>query len=373
MSVTVLHVAQPRDGGVARYVMAAALDQIARGWSVAVACPDGGRLAGDLAGAGLARLRWPAVRSPGPASMAETLRLRALIERRRPDVVHLHASKAGLAGRLGPRRRVPVLFQPHGWSWLAVDGALRSASLAWERAAARRTDLILCVGEAEAEQGRAHGVRGRYAVVHNGVDLDRFRPAGDGARAEARARLGIPGGAPLAICVGRLTRQKGQDVLLAGWPEIRRRCPDARLALVGDGDLRPALQSISAPGLTFAGAVDDVRDWLAAADVVVLPSRWEGLSLTVLEAFAVGRSVVVSDVPGLAEVVTPDIGARVAPGDPGALADAVALRLLSRPLARSEGAAAARHAAHFDQRLTYERLAAETAAVVQSRDRLNVA
>jgi glycosyltransferase involved in cell wall biosynthesis len=364
----VLHVAQPRDGGVARYVVAACLDQLARGWRVTVACPDGGRLADDLTRAGVPRLRWPAVRSPGPEAMAEALRLRALTERVRPDVVHLHAAKAGLAGRLGlrgRRRRLPVLFQPHGWSWLAAQGPLRTASMSWERAAARWTDLFLCVGDAEEQQGRAHGVRGRYAVVHNGVDLDRFRPAGDGARAEARARLGVPGTAPLAVCVGRLTRQKGQDVLLGAWPAVRLLCPAARLVLVGDGDLLPALRAAATPGVRFAGAVDDVRDWLAAADVVVLPSRWEGLSLTVLEAFAVGRPVVVSDVPGLAEVVTGEVGARVAPGDPVALAGALALRLMNPAAARAEGAAAARHAARFDLRRTFERLAAETAAIVR--------
>jgi glycosyltransferase involved in cell wall biosynthesis len=367
MTMTVLHVAQPREGGVAGYVVAACLDQRARGWDVTVACPDGGRLADDLSRAGIPRLRWPAVRSPGPVSMAEAVRLRAITDRVRPDVVHLHASKAGLAGRLGLRRRMPVLFQPHGWSWLAVEGRLRSASLAWERAAARWTDLFLCVGEAEEREGWAHGVRGRYAVVHNGVDLQRFRPAGAGARAAARARLGVAAGAPLAVCIGRLTRQKGQDVLLAVWPDVRRRCPDAQLALVGDGDLRPALETAAGAGVTFAGAVDDVRDWLAAADVVVLPSRWEGLSLTVLEAFAAGRGVVVSDVPGLAEVVAPGVGARVPRGDRAALADAVVTRLLDPSLARREGAAAERHAARFDLRLTFEHLAAETAAIVTTR------
>jgi glycosyltransferase involved in cell wall biosynthesis len=372
MTMTVLHVAQPREGGVAGYVVAAGRDQLARGWDVTVACPDGGRLADDLKSAGIPRLRWPAVRSPGPVAMAEALRLRALTDRIRPDVVHLHASKAGLAGRLGLRSlglrsRMPVLFQPHGWSWLAVEGRLRSATLAWERAAARWTDLFLCVGEAEEQDGRAHGVRGRYAVVHNGVDLERFRPAGDESRAAARDRLGLPRTAPLAVCVGRLTKQKGQDVLLAVWPDIRRRCPDAHLALVGDGDLRPTLEAGAGPGVTFAGAVDDVRDWLAAADVVVLPSRWEGLSLTVLEAFAVGRGVVVSDVPGLAEVVAPGVGARVPRADRAALADAVVARLLDPGLARREGAAAVRHAATFDLRRTFEHLAAETAAIVTTR------
>jgi glycosyltransferase involved in cell wall biosynthesis len=369
MSPAVLHVAQPCEGGVAGYVVAAGLDQLARGWRVAVACPDGGRLAEDLARAGIPRLSWPAVRSPGPVSLGEALRLRALIERLHPDVVHLHAAKAGLAGRLGPRRPVPVVFQPHGWSWLAVEGRMRSAALAWERSAARRTDLFVCVGDAEAAEGRAYGVRGRYSVVHNGVDLDRFRQADDRARTDARARLGVPAGVPLAVCVGRLTRQKGQDVLLSAWPQIRRYCPDARLALVGGGDLLPALSATPSPGVTFIGPVLDVRDWLAAADVVVLPSRWEGLSLTVLEALAVGRSVVASDVPGLGEMVVPGTGKRVAAGNPDALAVAVTRRLISRSLAHVEGAAAAGHAARFDTKVTFARLADEVAAVARPEDR----
>jgi glycosyltransferase involved in cell wall biosynthesis len=369
MTISVLHVAQPCEGGVAGYLVAACLDQAARGWRVAVACPDGGRLADDLAREGIPRLRWAAVRSPGPVSLGETLRLRALIDRHRPDVVHLHASKAGLAGRLGPRRPVPVVFQPHGWSWLAVEGRMRTAALAWEQYAARRTDLLLCVGDAEAAEGRSYGVRGRYAVVHNGVDLDRFRPVDQRARAGARARLGVPVDAPLAVCVGRVTRQKGQDILLAAWPVIRRYCPDARLALVGGGDLLPKFSAVPMPGVTFAGPVPDVRDWLAAADVVVLPSRWEGLSLTVLEALATGRSVVVSDVPGLGEMVVPGVGKRVAAGDPAALADAVTRRLISGSLAHTEGVAAARHATGFDTKVTFARLAGETEAILQRNDR----
>jgi glycosyltransferase involved in cell wall biosynthesis len=122
--------------------------------------------------------------------------------------------------------------------------------------------------------------------------------------------------------------------------------------------------------VTFTGEVDDVRDWLAAADVVVLPSRWEGLSLAVLEALARGRSVVASDVPGLGEMVAPGTGATVAPDDPGALAAAVADRLTDPARTRAEGAAATRAAARFDLRDTYERLAAETAALAEHRERV---
>jgi glycosyltransferase involved in cell wall biosynthesis len=359
----VLHVTQPTEGGVARYVVAACLDQAARGWDVTVACPPDGWLADDLASAGIAHVHWPAGRNPGRATVDEARRLGRVLRERRPDVVHLHASKAGLAGRLVLRRGLPTLFQPHAWSWLATDGALRAASIAWERTAARWTDLFVCVGPAEVEQGRATGVRGRYTVVRNGVDLSRFSRADERARAAARTELGVDGDAPLAVCVGRVTRQKGQDVLLAAWHLVRRRCPRAELSLVGAGELPAGLRSEQLPGVRFAGAVTDVRAWLAAADVVVLPSRWEGLPLTALEAFATGRSVVASRVRGLTEVVTPTVGALVPADDPEALAEALARRLGDPSLTRVEGVAAARHAAQFDLRRTFERLAAATESI----------
>jgi glycosyltransferase involved in cell wall biosynthesis len=363
MGLRVLHVAQPTDGGVASYLVAACRDQIARGWDVAVACAPEGRLAAELSSLGVPLSAWRAERSPGPGSLDEARRLGDVVRRRRPDVVHLHAAKAGLAGRLALRHRVPTVFQPHAWSWLAAGGALRRASIAWERAAARWTDLFVCVGAGEAEQGRAMGVRGRYTVVRNGVDLDRFAPADEAARAGARDRLGVDAGVPLAVCVGRATRQKGQDVLVSAWPLVRQHCPQATLALVGDGDLLPALRSPSVAGIRFAGAVTDVRPWLAAADLVVLPSRWEGLPLTALEALATGRSIVASRVSGLTEVVTPAVGALVPPDDPAALADALVPRLRDRAVARAEGAAAARLATRFDASRTLDRLAAATEAI----------
>jgi glycosyltransferase involved in cell wall biosynthesis len=363
----VLHVAQPVDGGVAGYVLAACLDQLARGWAVALACPDGGWLPAEADRLGVPRLSWTAVRAPGPRVAAEAGRLGRVVDRYRPRVVHLHAAKAGLAGRLYLRRRLPTMFQPHGWSWLAAAGALRTASLAWERTATRWTGMFVCVGAEEAAQGRAEGVRGRYVVVRNGVDLARFRPADGRARAAARHRLGAEPGAPLVVCVGRVTRQKGQDVLLSAWPRVRARRPDAELVLVGDGDLVPVLRGRATPGVRFAGGVPDVRDWLAAADLVVLPSRWEGLPLTALEALATGRPIVASAVPGLVEVVTPAVGALVPPEDPTALAEQIARRIHDPQLSTVEGAEAARHAAGFDHRLTFDRLAAAAQALADER------
>lgn len=350
-----LHVAQPVDGGVGRYVADAAADQLARGWDVLVACPPTGRLPEALAAAGVPVLPWVAGRSPGAASSAETVRLAGLVAAARPDVVHLHSAKAGLAGRLALRGRRRTLFQPHGWSWLATTGSTAAATLRWERvAAARWTDALVCVGEGEAAEGRAHRIPGEYAVVRNGVDLTRFAPADAGA---ARALLGLPAG-PVVVCVGRLTRQKGQDLLLAAWPAVTAAHPGATLALVGGGDL---LDGVAVPaGVVLVGDVADVRPWYAAADLLVQPSRWEGLPLTLLEALASGRPVVATAVPGLRDVLPPEAGALVPAGNAAALAGAITARLGDPALLAAESAAAARVAARFDLRRTLGELATLT-------------
>jgi glycosyltransferase involved in cell wall biosynthesis len=358
--VRVLHVTQPTDGGVGWYVAAAAGHQAARGWPVAVACPDGGPLPSELARRGVRRLRWSATRPPGPATISEVVRLRRLVAAADPDVVHLHASKAGLAGRLALQGRWPTMFQPHGWSWLALEGRRAEAAAQWERAAARWTRVLVCNGPAEAEQGTARGVHCRYASVRYGVDLARFVPADDSARAAARVRLGLDPDVPVAVCVGRVTWHNGQDLLLAAWESVTSRHPAAQLHLVGGGNLLPLLRRQALPTVHFAGAVDDVRPWYAAADVVVLPARWEGPSLAVLEAMASGRSVVATAVPALAEIVPGGAGALVAPESPAFLARALGNRLGTPDLAGAEGSVAARHATRFDLVTALARLEAVT-------------
>jgi glycosyltransferase involved in cell wall biosynthesis len=174
-------------------------------------------------------------------------------------------------------------------------------------------------------------------VVPNGGDLSRFVVADRAERAAARGRLQLPADAPLCVCVGRLTRQKGQDVLLAAWPGVVRQVPGAALVLVGDGPDREELARAAPAGVRLAGDQPDVSDWLAAADVVVAPSRWEGMALVPLEAMARGRSVVVTDVAGMGEAVPAGAGAIVPPEAVDPLASALAVRLADRAATDAEG------------------------------------
>ncbi|MFG2752795.1 glycosyltransferase [Streptomyces xanthophaeus] len=362
---TVLHLVQPVEGGVARVVVDLVRAQSAAGLRTVVGCPRGGVLADAALDAGAEVLTWRAGRAPGPALPAEVLGARRLVRRVRPDLLHAHSAKAGLAGRLAVRGALPTVFQPHAWSFDAVGGATAALALRWERYGARWADRVLCVSEAERRAGETEGITARWSVVRNGVDLDHFRPGApdpDQDKAAARAALplpeGFPGEGPLAVCVGRLCHQKGQDVLLRAWPEVVGAVPGARLALVGDGPDTERLRrtaALSGTGVHFAGAAADIRPWLRAADLVVLPSRWEGMALAPLEAMACGRPVLVSDVSGARESLPPGQGrlCLVPPEDPTALAKALG-RLLTEPRLLAElGEQARQHArTDFDVRRT---------------------
>lgn len=296
--IRVLHVAQPTSGGVAEVVVNLVADQVRQGWEVFAACPSQNTLAGRLFQAGADVRPWSATRSPGVAVVGEARRIARVVERVQPDLVHLHSAKAGLAGRLALRGRRPTIFQPHAWSFEAVGGLLHHSSLAWERYASRWTTRLLCVSEHEYDRGGRLGITVAADLVPNGIDLDRFRAYDDEDRRIARARLGLIE-APTIVCVGRLCQQKGQDLLIAAWPQVATAVPEARLVLVGDGPDAAALRAAAPPGVHFAGHADDPRPWYAAADVVVMPSRWEAMPLVLLEAMASRRCVIATDVGGV--------------------------------------------------------------------------
>ncbi|MET7481476.1 glycosyltransferase [Streptomyces sp. NPDC005538] len=335
----VLHLAQPVDGGVARVVTDLTRAQLTAGLDVTVACPDSA-LADGLRALGADVRTWEATRSPGPALLSEVRRLARVVEDVRPDLVHAHSAKAGLAGRLAVRGRIPTVFQPHAWSFEAVGGVTATLATGWERWGARWATRTVCVSEAERATGLRAGVRGRWSVIPNGIDAERFHPAAvDTVRAGIEHLAEVDPAAPLVVCVGRLCRQKGQDVLLSAWDAVLRRVPKARLVLVGDGPDRDALRQLAPESVLFAGAVADPVPWYQAADLVVLPSRWEGMALAPLEAMACARPVVVSDVAGARESLPPALAARclVPAENPAVLAGAVAELLLDPLLRESLG------------------------------------
>jgi glycosyltransferase involved in cell wall biosynthesis len=320
----VLHISQPTSEGVARCIEYLAHWQVDLGWNVFLACPATGELPVRARSSGVNVCRWDATRDPLRGLLGELRGLRAIISAVQPDVVHLHSSKAGLIGRMVHHRGV-VVFHPNGWSFHAVSGRTRSTAATWERFAARRTDAVICVSESERRLADALAIRGNLVVIPNGIDVSTITRPTKHDRLSARRRLGMNAG-HAAVCVGRICRQKGQDVLLDAWRTVRSAVPDAEVFMVGDGPDRERLERAAPPGVRFVGYSTDVPAWLVAADLVVLPSRWEGDSFATLEALAHVRPVIMTDVSGAREIIGNDAGAVVDVEDSVSLAREIIAR-----------------------------------------------
>ena len=352
----VLIVAQPATYGVAVCVRQLTEAAVKAGHRVTVACPgpETGPLAGWVASAGADHVAVELARKPAPRDVSDVLTIRRLARGR--DIVHLHSSKAAALGRVAAaslgRRRPGVIVTPHYWSWL-VGGRLAPLYRGIERLLAPWCDAIVAVSEREAAEGRPLLGRDadRVKVIPNGVDRSHFRP--DGPHAERTAD------APLIVCAGRLSEQKGQDVAIGALARLQER--SARLRLVGgeshegeQGRLEALAASLGvADRLEWVGHVGDAAPHLRAADVVVAPSRWEGMSLVLLEALACGAPMVVTDVSG-AEAVG-DAGIVVPPNDPQAIARGIDALLADPDRRRKLGEAARERSRSYDLTVTLER------------------
>jgi len=234
-----------------------------------------------------------------------------------PDIVHTHLFGGDTWGRIAAfRAGVPhVISTEHNTD--CDEGFVKRAV---KRRLAARTECIIAVSDAVRSFSiRVNRIpRGKVIVIPNGVDCGRFRPLEH--RAHDRTRF---------IAVGRFVTQKGLDVLVDAFAVLRTTLPNASLMLVGDGPLRAALEAqIRAYHLEdrvqLLGFRRDVPELLARADIVVVPSRWEGFGLAALEASAAGLPVIASAVGGLREVVLDhETGVLVPPEEPGILAEAM--------------------------------------------------
>jgi UDP-glucose:(heptosyl)LPS alpha-1,3-glucosyltransferase len=234
--------------------------------------------------------------------------------------------------------------------------------LALERRVFRRTPHIVAISRRGAEEiTRLYSVpETRLSVIYNGVDLDRYHPDNRGRfRAAARAEVGVPAETWLALFVGSGFERKGLATALEGLAKTGD--PSGRLLVIGRGDTRPydalAERLGIAARVTWLGPRPDIERWYAAADVLVLPTRYEPFGNVHLEALASGLPVVTTSQAGGAEVVNPACGAVVEPRDPAALATALGHLRGADPSAL--GAAARAAATPF----TYERQVAAFEAI----------
>ena len=252
------------------------------------------------------------------------------------DLVHAHMFRAEVIGtRAAVAAGTPVIMATvHSSRVRSADDIALLASLT------PHMDRLVVPSTSIEHKVRSEGRDGaRFAAIPNGVDLSRFSTPLPVCR--MRDEFDIPREAPLIGVVARLEPEKGHRYLIEAMPAILALAPDAWLAIIGEGSLADALRAESASlgravaeRVVFTGRRDDVSALTADLTVAVLPSLREAQGISILEAMARRRPVVASAVGGIPEVITHGVdGLLVPPGDPAALATAIA-RLLADPRLR---------------------------------------
>ena len=293
-------------------------------FDVRVAALRGGRMADWLAEAGV-RVTVLGVR--GKWDVGKLWRLTGLLRDERIDLLHTHLFHADLAGRPAARSAsVPHLVH----TVHVAEMRFRPWQFAMARFLADWCDRIICVSDSvRRRHARKSGLPGwRYTVIPNGIDAEAYA-RDDKVRAALRRQWGLGADELLLVFVGRLNRQKGVDTLLGAMSHLAARGCPRKIVIAGDGPMRGMVENWTRHGegghaCRLLGFVDNVRDVLSAADIFVLPSRWEGLPLAGAEAMAAGLPVVATRVSGLCDIIADgQTGLLVEPDNIVALAGAV--------------------------------------------------
>ena len=332
-----------------------------RGHEVVGVCADGPHLAAVRA-EGFRVVAVPMARSVSPAAQLRAFRaLLAVLRAERPDLVHAHMPISGFLARLAARLAgVPrIAYTCHGFLFNQPGPWLRrAASLSMEWLAGRCTDVFMTVSGAEAEDARRLRICRGAVPVGNGRAPARFRPDPE-TRQRVRTEMKVPPHRVVVAIVARLVRHKGHPELVAAMKQLVDEGVNAELWVIGDRlpsdhgeDLAPMFAASGlGPRLRRLGYRDDVPALLAAADIFALPSQFEGLPMSIIEAMLTGLPVVAADVRGPREqVLHRETGLLVPPGDTAALARALHLLAADAGLrARLGGAGRARALALYDE------------------------
>jgi glycosyltransferase involved in cell wall biosynthesis len=274
----------------------------------------------------------------GRPNLCGTLRLLSSVRDFQPDIIHGHMFHASILARLARiLTGVPVVCTIHS----EIECSHRKTSARFREWIYRLTDAACSRTTAVSERIRRRYVQERIVpshrieVIDNGVDPERFQPCPE-RRLRTRTALGWQD-CFVWLAVGRLELAKDYPNLIAAFQKVREQYPFSKLAIAGDGRLRPQIEHlIQSTGLQAAvsllGSRTDVPDLMNACDALVMCSAWEGGPLVLLEAGAAGRPVIATEVGAVPQIVLPgQTGLLVPPGEPAALAQAMTRLMMLEP------------------------------------------
>lgn len=246
--------------------------------------------------------------APEPGDFLAAAKLRSLIRRRKPQLVHGHSSKAGALCRLLALEPgfPPMVYTPHAYYGAGCAGGGKEAVYNAIERFLGRVGITACCSADEAAFARdvLHLDPKRVVVINNGIDTNIFAPASAGEKLSLRERLGIPPDGRLLVTIGRDSAQKNYGPLYATLNGLFTAGASFRFAHAGEGSIERR-EGLSAAARERAHAfrhLETPQDLMRAADGFILPSLYEGLSLSMLEALSCGVRLILTDAPGLRNI-----------------------------------------------------------------------
>lgn len=244
-----------------------------------------------------------------PFDISVWKKVRKLIRDERIDIVHAHGTRANSNMFWATRKEgLPLIYTCHGWSFHQDQHSLKRKIRIWgERILTRKATVNICVSNANKKEGIAlFGKSFDPVVIQNSIDGRKFDP--DREYKDVRKEFGIDRSEILLGFIARFTWQKQPLVLINAFADALKEVPEVRLLLVGDGEQKQeALMLIEKLGIKEKIVLEDFRkdvpDLLAAIDIFVLPSLWEGLPVALLEAMSMSKPIIATGVDGTAEVI----------------------------------------------------------------------
>ncbi len=321
-------VVRPASGGIRRHIELLSSGLEREGFSPFICSPS----SLILRGVSTPRIPIEITHRWNPVTDFRAIRELAPILKSRADVAHAHGVRGAMVGLPAALRAgIPAIVTLHN--------LLPAMSIPYKLAFRRlmnRAKKVIAVSEAVAVSARSNGVSAdKIIIIPNGINPAPFQDAFD--TNEIRARYAISLEAPMVLAIGRLSYEKGFDLLLNASALVKKRFPNAAFALAGSGPefdrLQEAASRMNSDSHSFRllGEVANIAELMAAADLVVIPSRQEGQGIVALEAMAAGKPIAAARVGGLIETLDGGrCGILVSPGDATAIAEGI-IAILSNP------------------------------------------
>lgn len=255
----------------------------------------------------------PMVREVEPKNdMKAILKVRKILKQIKPDIVYLHSSKAGAIGRiaLAFNFKTKILYNAHGWYFNAqISDKKKKIFAVIEKILAIKTDRIINISKSEYESALKYKIapEKKMCIIENGIDFTKFKN-NDKYREETRKKYHIEKNDIVIGVVGRLTEQKDPMTMIKAFELVHKENKNTKLMYVGSGELEKNVKQYAKEKnildkIIITGWVDNVEQYIPAFDIAVLPSKWEGFGLVLIEYMACDKPIIATNVGGIKDII----------------------------------------------------------------------